>query len=95
MPTIYNIQQQTSEVCIYQVEDSLVGGFFRSHSGKSSRDNLNSAGMNFKKICPRSREYRDCGIHPDLNIFDIYRILSRIACVAAHREIALLEVSSL
>ncbi len=91
VPTIYHIENQVSEVCIYQVEDNLVGGFYRSHAGKGSRDNLNSRGMGFQKMCPHSRKYGDCGVHHDVNIFDVYRILARIASIAAHREIAYLE----
>jgi len=91
VPTIYHIEKQVSEVCIYQVEDHLIGGFYRSHAGKGSRENLNSRGMGFQKMCPHSKDYGDCGVHHDVNIFDVYRILARIACLAAHREIAVLE----
>ena len=91
VPTIYTIDQQVSEVCIYQVENNLVGGFYRSHSQKSTRDNLNTQGMEFKKMCPHQKKYGDCGVRHDLNIFDVYRILARIAGIAAHREIRQLE----
>lgn len=87
VPTIYNIDQEVSEVCIYQIENNLVGGFYRSHGQKNQRENLNSQGMDFKKMCPHLSKYGDCGVHHDLNIFDIYRILARIAGIAAHREI--------
>ncbi|MCD4726993.1 MAG: glutamate--cysteine ligase, partial [Pirellulales bacterium] len=83
VPTIYHIEEQVSEVCIYQVEDHLIGGFYRSHAGKGSRDNLNARGMGFNKMCPHSKKYGDCGVHHDVNIFDVYRILARIASVAA------------
>lgn len=89
--TIYNINQKVSEVCIYQIENQLVGGFYRSHSSKGTRDNLNSKGMDFTKMCPHLIKYGDCGIHHDINIFDVYRILARIAGIAAHREIIKLE----
>jgi len=94
VPTIYNIDHEVSEVVIYQVENNLVGGFYRSHAGKSDRENLNSQGMEFKKICPHSSKYGDCGVHTDVNIFDVYRILARIAAIAAHREIVALEAQS-
>jgi glutamate--cysteine ligase len=93
VPTIYNIDQQVSEACLYQVENNLIGGFYRSHSSKSDRESLNSSGMTFKKMCPHSSKYGDCGIHHDVNIFDIYRILARISAVAAHREITHLEAT--
>ncbi|MCA9407593.1 MAG: glutamate--cysteine ligase [Candidatus Omnitrophica bacterium] len=91
VPTIYNIDHKVSEVVIYQIENNLVGGFYRSHSGKTQRDNLNAQGMDFQKICPHSSKYGDCGVHHDVNMFDIYRILARIAGIAAHREILQLE----
>ncbi len=93
IPTIYNIDQEVSEVCIYQIENNLVGGFYRSHSGKGQRDNLNAQGMVFKKMCPHLSKYGDCGVHHDINIFDVYRILARIAAIAAHREIKNLEAN--
>ena len=94
VPTIYNIKNKISEVVIYQIDNNLVGGFYRSHTSKSSRDNLNSQGMDFQKICPHLSKYGDCGIHHDINIFDVYRILARIAGIAAHREIINLEAQS-
>ena len=91
--TIHRIEEKTSEVCIYQIDNNLVGGFYRFHTTKSSRENLNSpGGMEFQKMCPHLDKYgKDCGIKHDLNIFDIYRILARIAGVAAGREIKALE----
>ncbi len=91
VPTIYSIDRKVSEVCIYQIENNLIGGFYRSHSGKGTRDNLNSKGMDFQKMCPHLKKFGDCGVHHDVNIFDIYRILARIAAIAAHREIVQLE----
>ncbi len=93
VPTIHRIEENPSEVCIYQIDNNLVGGFYRVHSGKGSRENLNSpGGMGFQKMCPHSDKYgKDCGIKHDLNIFDIYRILARIAGVAATEEIKELE----
>jgi glutamate--cysteine ligase len=91
VPTIVNVDREVSEVCIYQIENNLIGGFYRSHAFKGTRDNLNTQGMEFKKMCPHLRKYGDCGVHHDLNIFDIYRILARIAGIAAHREISQLE----
>ena len=85
--TVHSVDEKISETCIYQIDNNLVGGFYRSHSAKSPRDNLNSKGMDFHKMCPHSNEYGDCGVHHDINVFDIYRILARIAGIAAAREI--------
>lgn len=89
--TIYNIDQEVSEVCIYQIENNLVGGFYRSHAAKGERDNLNAQGMAFKKMCPHLSTYAGCGVHHDVDIFSVYRLLARIAAIAAYREIAQLE----
>lgn len=93
VPTIYHTEQAACEVCIYQIENNLVGGFYRSHPAKSPRQNLNAQGMEFKKMCPHLKKYGDCGVHHDMNIFDVYRILARIAGIAAQREIVELEAS--
>ncbi len=89
VPTIHRIEGHPCEVCVYQIDNNFVGGFYRYHQTKGSRENLNSpGGMAFQKMCPHLDKYgKDCGIEHNLNIFDIYRILGRIAGVAAGREI--------
>jgi glutamate--cysteine ligase len=94
VPTIYHTDHDVSEVCIYQIENNLVGGFYRTHAQKTVRENLNAQGVTFQKMCPHLKKYGDCGTHHDLNIFDVYRILARIAGIAAHREIVKLEASA-
>ncbi len=95
VPTIHSIGESPSEVCIYQIDNNLVGGFYRFHTNKSSRENLNSpGGMSFQKMCPHLDKYgKDCGIEHNLNIFDIYRIIARIAGAAATAEIKELEIN--
>ncbi len=89
VPTIHQIEGSPSEVCIYQIDNNLIGGFYRYNTGKNSRQNLNSpGGMAFQKMCPHLDKYgKDCGTGHNMNVFDIYRILARIAGIAAHREI--------
>jgi glutamate--cysteine ligase len=89
VPTIHRIEGNPCEVCLYQIDNNFVGGFYRYHETKGSRENLNSpGGMAFQKMCPHLDKYgKDCGIRHNLNIFDIYRILGRIAGVAAADEI--------
>ncbi len=94
VPTIYNIDNQVSEVCLYQIDNNFVGGFYRSNSQKSDRQNLNSSGMEFKRMCPHLKKYGEAIVHEDLTVFDIYRILTRIAGIAAHREIVQLEANA-
>lgn len=95
VPTIYKKEGEVAEVCIYQIENNLIGGFYRTNSQKNSRENLNSQGMAFKTMCPHLSKYGQCGVHHDVNIFDVYRILARVAAIAAHREIVQLENQSL
>jgi glutamate--cysteine ligase len=89
VPTIHRIEENPCEVCVYQIDNNFVGGFYRSHTNKTPRESLNSpGGMSFQKMCPHLDKYgKDCGIDHNLNIFDIYRILGRIAGVAAGKEI--------
>ncbi len=93
VPTIHHIDEQVSEVVIYQVSNNLVGGFYRMHADKTSRESLNSQGMGFKKMCPHLPKYGEGDIHQDMNIFDVYRILARIAGIAAQRETVDLEAT--
>mgnify|MGYP001616580218 FL=1 len=94
VPTMYTIGHEVCEVCIYQIENNLVGGFYRSHATKGDRDNLNTQGVVFQKMCPHLKKYGDCGVHHDISVFDIYRLLARVAAIAARREIAYLEARS-
>jgi glutamate--cysteine ligase len=89
VPTIHRFEENPCEVCVYQIDNNFVGGFYRYHTNKGSRENLNSpGGMAFQKMCPHLDKYgKDCGIEHNLNIFDIYRILGRVAGVAAGKEI--------
>ncbi|OGX05633.1 MAG: glutamate--cysteine ligase [Omnitrophica WOR_2 bacterium GWA2_47_8] len=91
VPTIYSVDEQVSEVVIYQIENNLLGGFYRFNTQKTDRQNLNAPGMGFKKMCPHLPKYGQCGVHHDMNIFDLYRILARVAAIAARLEINDLE----
>ena len=93
VPTIHRIEENPCEVCLYQIDNNFVGGFYRYHTAKNSRQSLNSpGGMGFQKMCPHLDKYgKDCGTQHNLNIFDIYRILGRIAGIAASLEIQELE----
>lgn len=93
VPTIHQIEGNPSEVCIYQIDNNLIGGFYRYHTAKNSRESLNApGGMTFQKMCPHLDKYgQHCGIEHNLNIFDIYRILARIGGIAAGMEVLELE----
>lgn len=93
VPTIHNIDNKVSEVVIYQIANNFVGGFYRSHADKTPREVLNAQGMDFKKMCPHLPKYGECTVHQEMTMFDVYRILARIAGIAAHREIVHLEAA--
>lgn len=94
VPTIHNVDNQVSEICLYQIDNHFVGGFYRSHAQKGERDNLNSQGAEFKRMCPHLKKYGEYCVHDHLTMFDIYRIIVRIAGIAAHREIIQLEANA-
>ncbi len=91
VPTVQHVDGLVGEACIYQIANHFAGGFYRVNDEKSTRDNLNSKGMSFKKmcVCPEN-ESEECGVSPDTNL-DLYRLLARVAGIAAHREIKELE----
>jgi len=91
VPSSENVDNMVGEACIYQISNEFVGGFYRVHGEKTNRQNLNARGMSFKKMCPHSGKYGNCGVHTDNNVFDLYRILARIAGIASHREILNLQ----
>ena len=93
VPASTRVQGQVAEAVVYQIANQFVGGFYRMHGEKSDRENLNSPGMGFSRMCPHVHRYGEAIAHPDPNIFDVYRILARIAGIAAHREIRQLEMA--
>lgn len=93
VPAATRVQGQVAEAVVYQIANQFVGGFYRMHGEKSDRENLNAPGMGFSRMCPHTHRYGEAVAHPDPNIFDVYRILARIAGIAAHREIRQLEMA--
>jgi glutamate--cysteine ligase len=102
VPSTTTVDNFASEACIYQIDNNFAGGFYRINTKKSSRDNLNSSGMVFKKMCSEptcipsfskgKEDSTDCGVSPD-PLLDIYQIIARLAGIAAQKEVAQLEQS--
>lgn len=105
VPSVSKVDYQVGEACVYQIANTFVGGFYRINSLKSERENLNSKGMSFKKMCASTAQnpecsttpkteadkaFESCGMNADENIF-IYKIIARLSGIAAHREILTLE----
>jgi len=51
IPTVFSDSDETAEPAIYMIGGKLAGGFLRAHSQKGPRDNLNSPGAIYKKLC--------------------------------------------
>ncbi len=80
-----------AEPVVYMIDHFVVGGFYRVHTGRSSSENLNAAGMQFEPL-----EFASCCNTPDRrmepdaepNRFYAYGVIARLALLAASREIA-------
>lgn len=83
VPTIHSLNESPAEVCLYQVSGSYVGSFFRYHTEKSSRDNLNSKGAQFKSVTHQKKDTTFI----ESNNTHIYSQLSEIIQIASLIEI--------
>jgi glutamate--cysteine ligase len=95
VPSVHTVDGCVSEVCIYQITHQFVGGFYRLHTDKSARENLNSKGMAFKTMCPHLSCFGSNTVPEHPGAFDVYRLLARVAGIAAHHEIQHLEAARL
>ena len=85
-----------AEPVAYMVGEFVIGGFYRVHTGKSHSDNLNSPGMHFEPLafaepCNSPNPDDNPGCEP--NRFYAYGVISRLALLAAAKEIAALKIS--
>jgi glutamate--cysteine ligase len=85
------LQSNVAEPVVYLIGQSVVGGFYRVHSARSTSENLNAPGMRFEPLA-----FDDCCIAPDKqqspeahpNRFYAYGVIARLAGLAAARESA-------
>ena len=80
--TVLSYDQMPAEVTIYLIGGRSVGGFMRANSKKSSQENLNSAGMIFKKFC--IGEIRQNQDHTMKEA--VYSTIARLSTLAAALE---------
>lgn len=87
IPTKSYFKGSVGEPVIYLIGSDPVGGFFRFHAGKGDKDNLNSPGMGFTRICFSDDEakYPDFCFHEDC-VYTVFGALARIAGMAAGYE---------
>jgi len=89
LPTTDRLKSYVAEPVIYLINSQAVGGFFRLNSQKSDRENLNSKGMHFSKLCFHEMQtYQNtycegCDIE---SLQKIYAILAEIASIAGGVE---------
>lgn len=90
VPTAHTVDEHPSEVCLYQIDNHFIGGFYRLNTQKDARANLNSRGMAFKQMCPHAPRFAGCGENTDTTMFGLYRLIGRIAGIAAQCEMVAL-----
>jgi glutamate--cysteine ligase len=86
-------EANVAEPVVCLIDQNVVGGFYRVHSGRSTSENLNAPGMRFEPLA-----FDDCCIAPDKqqspeahpNRFYAYGVIARLAGLAAAREAAIL-----
>ncbi|MFZ5493545.1 MAG: glutamate--cysteine ligase [Pseudomonadota bacterium] len=80
-----------AEPVVYMVDQHVVGGFYRVHTGRGPDENLNAPGMHFEPLAfVEPCNTPDCAKAPDAapNRFYAYGVVARLALLAAAREMA-------
>ena len=81
-----------AEPVVYLIGRHVVGGFYRVHENRGPNENLNAPGMNFqplafKEPCQAPSNGDEEATH-HVNRFYTYGVVSRLAFLAAARELA-------
>ncbi len=89
--TFENINEAVAEPVVYMINHSVVGGFYRVHTGRGVDENLNAPGMHFVPLAFES----SCTLpNPDRapddmpNRFYAYGVVARLALLAASLELS-------
>jgi glutamate--cysteine ligase len=80
-----------AEPVVYMIDQHVVGGFYRVHTGRGADENLNAPGMHFEPLAfVEPCNTPDCAKAPDAapNRFYAYGVVARLALLAAAREMA-------
>lgn len=83
--------EAVAEPVVYMIDQSVVGGFYRVHTGRGVNENLNAPGMHFEPLAfAESCITPDSSMEPDAqpNRFYAYGVIARLALLAASREMA-------
>jgi glutamate--cysteine ligase len=88
--TFETVKDAVAEPVIYMIDQFVVGGFYRVHTGRGQDENLNAPGMQFEPLpfgssclMPELDSASDC----TPNRFYVYGVIARLALVAAALEL--------
>ncbi|NOX07907.1 MAG: glutamate--cysteine ligase [Gammaproteobacteria bacterium] len=84
-------EESVAEPVVYMIDHFVVGGFYRVHTSRGINENLNAPGMHFQPLafvesCNNPDQTQEPDAEP--NRFYAYGVISRLAMLAAAREIA-------
>ncbi|MDO8206805.1 MAG: glutamate--cysteine ligase [Gallionella sp.] len=92
--TFENIDEAVAEPVVYMIDHSVVGGFYRVHTGRGVDENLNAPGMQFVPLAFEScctLPNPDCAPDDTPNRFYAYGVVARLALLAASLELEGME----
>lgn len=90
VPSLVRHNAHMAEPCFYHVGSDVVGGFLRVHPERSSRENLNAAGMVFSSVHLTGQPQMVGAILPDWKSgedLSLFSALSTLAALAAGQEL--------
>jgi len=88
--TFETINDAVAEPVIYMIDQFVVGGFYRVHTGRGQDENLNAPGMHFEPMpfdAPCLTPDPDAPPGHAANRFYVYGVIARLALVAASLEL--------
>lgn len=88
--TFENINEAVAEPVVYMIDHSVVGGFYRVHTGRGVDENLNAPGMQFVPLAFETcctLPNPDCAPDDTPNRFYAYGVVARLALLAASLEL--------
>ncbi len=91
--TFETIDDGVAEPVIYMMDRSVIGGFYRVHTGRGINENLNAPGMHFVPVpFDTACITPDSAAQPDAlpNRFYTYGVIARLALLASALELELL-----
>ena len=83
IPTIVRDKTTKAEPVIYMLGSDLIGGFLRTHTKKGDKENLNSPGAVYKKLCISDLKIQVEGKNEE----NVYGWVARLATLALAFEI--------